>query len=132
VAFPVSIKGVIAIGGRIPLLRNERQEWELPGGRLETGEQPIDCVAREIREELAIDVEPLRALDSWLYRVRPDRDVLIVTYGCRSLAAAAARHSHEHNALSLFAAAEIAGLAMPDGYKRSIQAWLAEIARTGE
>ncbi len=64
--------------------------------------------------------------------MRPDREVLIVTYGCRSLAAAAARHSHEHNALGLFSAAEIAGLAMPDGYKRSIQTWIAEIGRTGE
>lgn len=31
--------------------------WEFPGGKLETGESYQDCVRREIREELAIEVE---------------------------------------------------------------------------
>ena len=33
------------------LLRNERDEWELPGGKLELGKDPVACVAREIAEE---------------------------------------------------------------------------------
>jgi 8-oxo-dGTP pyrophosphatase MutT (NUDIX family) len=38
--FPVSIKGVLVEAGRVVLLENERDEWELPGGRLEPGEPP--------------------------------------------------------------------------------------------
>ena len=38
-------------GGNVLLLRNERDEWELPGGKLELGEDPADCVVREIGEE---------------------------------------------------------------------------------
>ena len=38
-------------GGKVLLLRNERDEWELPGGKLEVGEDPADCVVREITEE---------------------------------------------------------------------------------
>jgi ADP-ribose pyrophosphatase YjhB (NUDIX family) len=36
--FPVSVKGVVVQGGKVLLLRNERDEWELPGGKLEVGE----------------------------------------------------------------------------------------------
>jgi 8-oxo-dGTP pyrophosphatase MutT (NUDIX family) len=43
-AFPVSVKGVAVQGGRVLLLRNERDEWELPGGKLEVGEDPAACV----------------------------------------------------------------------------------------
>ena len=41
---------------RAILLRNERDEWELPGGKLDADESPTDCCAREIHEELALDV----------------------------------------------------------------------------
>jgi len=50
VCYPVSVKGVIVRAGRVLLLRNERNEWELPGGRLEAGETPAQCVVREIGE----------------------------------------------------------------------------------
>ncbi len=50
--FPVSVKGVVIRDGRVLLLRNERDEWELPGGKLELGEDPESCVAREITEEV--------------------------------------------------------------------------------
>jgi len=31
----VSVKGVLIIDGGVVLLRNERDEWELPGGRVD-------------------------------------------------------------------------------------------------
>ena len=48
--FPVSVKGVVLHAERVVLLKNEREEWELPGGKLELGESPEDCVTREIYE----------------------------------------------------------------------------------
>ena len=38
--FPVSVKGIVRIEGRFVLLLNDRDEWELPGGKLELGETP--------------------------------------------------------------------------------------------
>jgi 8-oxo-dGTP pyrophosphatase MutT (NUDIX family) len=34
-----------------------KSEWDLPGGVVDPSESPADCVAREIREELGIDIE---------------------------------------------------------------------------
>ncbi|MFD2235322.1 NUDIX domain-containing protein [Phaeospirillum tilakii] len=42
--FPVSVKGVLFSESKVVLLENERSEWELPGGKLDTGEAPSQCV----------------------------------------------------------------------------------------
>jgi mutator protein MutT len=36
--------------------------WEFPGGKREPGESVIDCLKREVHEELALRVEPVHAL----------------------------------------------------------------------
>lgn len=53
--FPVSVKGVVVSLGRVLLLRNDRDEWELPGGRIEPGETPEQFVVREIAEGNALE-----------------------------------------------------------------------------
>lgn len=118
--FPVSIKGVVFLDGKVALLKNDRGEWELPGGKLEPDEQPEECVAREIAEELAIEVDVGPLLDSWVYRIAPGVNVLIVTYACVAKEGARARCSSEHKELGLFGPQAVPGLTMPAGYKSSI------------
>jgi 8-oxo-dGTP pyrophosphatase MutT (NUDIX family) len=125
--FPVSVKGVAIQDGRVLLLENERLEWELPGGKLELGEDPVDCVAREISEEAGWDVRVGPILDCWQYHISEGRDVVIVTYGCHVETLAAPVVSSEHKRAGLFTRDEVPGLVMPDGYKRSVAAWLAHL-----
>jgi 8-oxo-dGTP pyrophosphatase MutT (NUDIX family) len=122
--FPVSVKGVVAQRGRILLLRNERGEWELPGGKLELGEDPPACVAREIAEETGWQVTVGPILDCWQYHIGDGQDVVIVTYGCDLASDAPPVVSSEHSRAGLFSAAEVPLLTMPDGYKRSVTNWL--------
>jgi 8-oxo-dGTP pyrophosphatase MutT (NUDIX family) len=121
--FPVSVKGVVIRGGMAVLLRNDRDEWELPGGKLELGESPEQCVAREIAEELRLAIEPVSILDSWVYTIVPGVPVLILTYGCVETSRDEAVLSDEHRELRWFPLAENDTLRMPDGYKVSIRSW---------
>jgi 8-oxo-dGTP pyrophosphatase MutT (NUDIX family) len=125
--FPVSVKGVLVRDGRVLLLRNERQEWELPGGKLELGEEPAACVAREITEETGLPVRTGPILDAWQYHIGAGQDVLIVTYGCHAESAVPPVVSTEHDAVGFFTAAEASELNMPAGYKRSIRSWFGRL-----
>jgi mutator protein MutT len=125
---PISVKGVVVCDGAVVLLQNERDEWELPGGRIDPGETPQQCVAREIGEELGIAVEVGPMLDTWIYAVTPNAHVTIVTFGIVPMRNAVLTLSAEHKRLGRFASSEIDGLNMPSGYKASIAAWLARVS----
>lgn len=126
--FPVSVKGVVVQRGRVLLLRNERAEWELPGGKLELGEDPPACVAREIAEETGWRVTVGPVLDCWQYHIGNHQDVVIVTYGCHVATDYPPLVSSEHSRAGLFSPAEVPQLPMPSGYKRSVTTWLGLIA----
>ena len=40
--------------------------WDLPGGFLHENEHPLDALRREVREETALEIEPLEFLGFWL------------------------------------------------------------------
>ncbi|MGH3418792.1 MAG: NUDIX hydrolase [Streptosporangiaceae bacterium] len=123
------MKGVAVQEGKVLLLENERIEWELPGGKLELGEDPIDCVVREISEEASWKATAGPLLDCWQYHIGPGRDVLIVAYGVHVLSAEPPVVSNEHKRAGLFTADQVPDLTMPDGYKRSIATWFAQLER---
>ena len=126
-AFPVSVKGVAVQDGKVLPLENERNEWELPGGKLERGEDPPDCLVREISEETGWLVTAGPLLDCWQYHIREGRDVVIVTYGCHVPGSDPPVISNEHKQAGLFTPGQVLGLVMPDGYKRSVAAWVARL-----
>jgi len=54
--------GIIQRNGKILICQRKRNaryglKWEFPGGKLEAGESILDCLRRELREELSIDAE---------------------------------------------------------------------------
>lgn len=123
--FPISIKGVLLVDGKALLVRNDRSEWELPGGRLEIGETPEQALAREFEEELSIRIEALSIIDSYMFEVIPSRNVFIVAYGCRLRGEFKPALSNEHSEFGLYALADLERISLPAGYIRSIRSWSA-------
>ena len=125
------MKGVVIRDASVILLRNERDEWELPGGKLELSESPEQCLAREMAEELQLEIVPKSILDSWVYTIIPGVSVLVIAYGCVESSRNEAVLSDEHKELKWFPLAEVDSLRMPEGYKASIRSWSAHVRAVG-
>ena len=56
--YRVSIKAIIRdADGRVLLLQEKDNTWELPGGGMEHGETPTDALARELAEETGYSMD---------------------------------------------------------------------------
>lgn len=42
-------------------------KWEFPGGKIEEGENVIECIKREIKEEINIEIEVVKQLSNSIY-----------------------------------------------------------------
>ena len=51
--YPTSVKGVLLVDHQVLLVKNSRDEWELPGGRIDEGEEHSQTLSREFAEELS-------------------------------------------------------------------------------
>lgn len=117
----VSLKGVVLAEGRVLLARNHRDEWELPGGRAEVGENPEAAVAREIAEETGISVWVGPRVHIEDFEVLSGRWVVIEAFSCAPRGPLGAGLSDEHVEVAWF---ELACLpdALPAVYRRAILA----------
>lgn len=61
--------------------------WEFPGGKVDSGESPSEALCREIREELAVEVQILEIFEVVFHRYDWG-PVLILAYSCRLLSKA--------------------------------------------
>ena len=82
------VAGLIVGADRRVLITQRRADqplplqWELPGGKVEPGEAPVDALARELREELGVRVVVGRIWDV-LFHPYPAFDLVMLVYACR-------------------------------------------------
>ena len=61
---------------------NQEFKWEFPGGKMEDRESPEECLIREIKEELGLDIEVLDTFD-FVYHEYPTIKILLLAYKCK-------------------------------------------------
>lgn len=65
---------------------NNKEYWDLPGGKVKFGESPFDTLKREVKEEVGLEVEISRSLDMyWFFGVIDKFQVVCYTFLCRPL-----------------------------------------------
>ena len=116
--FPVTVKAIVPLGGKLLLLRRHSGKWDLPGGKLAADEDIEDCLIRECREEVGFAPRPERLVAVRVRRRKSKPDPLVCFFLCRPEAASrAVSLSGEHLAWGSFAGTEIAALKMPAVYR---------------
>lgn len=59
-------------------------KWEFPGGKIEPNETAEDCLIREIKEELNIEVEIIKALPANIHAY-PKVTIELIPFICRHI-----------------------------------------------
>lgn len=83
----VAVSGIVTDPrGRVLLVKGDRRGWEPPGGQVELGEDLVEALEREIREESGVRVEVSRLVGVYSNLGRPDRGLaeqINFVFSCR-------------------------------------------------
>lgn len=115
--------------GRAVLIAQRRRppelagRWELPGGKVMPGESESAALARELGEELGLDVDAIRVGERLGGDVVLDSGLTLRAY--RVSLARGEPHPHDHQALRWVTAVQLADV----DWVPADRAWLGELSR---
>lgn len=121
------VVAALLVDGEGKLLMQQRAEgkhhaglWEFPGGKVEPDESPEAALARELTEELAIEVTP-DALDPSAFASvsHGSRHLLLLLYRCASWQGTP--RAIDAAAVGWFDPTELDGLPMPPGDRMLVE-----------
>ena len=118
--FPISIKAIIIDKNRVLCLKNERNEWDFPGGKINFNEDVKDCLMREVKEETNLSINNLNILKPLNLKFN-DISVIVLLYSAAISCESPIIISHEHSEYNFFSKSEIKNLNMPLNYKDLIE-----------
>ena len=118
--FPVSVKAIIIDDNRVLCLKNERGEWDIPGGKIDFNEDIEECLKREVKEEVNLKIKNLNILKPFNWKFN-DVPVLVLVYTAEISCESPINVSYEHSEYNFFSKAEIKNLNMPQDYKNFIE-----------
>ena len=117
--FPVSIKAIVIDNNKVLCLKNERNEWDFPGGKINFNEDVEQCLKREVKEETNLDIKNLKILKPFSLNFN-DVSVFIVVYSAEISCDSSILVSYEHSEYKFFSKSEIKNLNMQQNFKNLI------------
>jgi 8-oxo-dGTP diphosphatase len=131
----LAVSAAILRDGKVLVVRRARDPalklYTLPGGAVEVGETLAEAVKREVREETALEVEPValageREVIARDREGRVKRHFVILSFACRWLAGEPALNEELDDARWL-EPAELAGLSTTEGLAEIVAAAIARL-----
>lgn len=130
-----TVKGVLKRGNNILFVKDIKGVWELPGGKIDFGENPKDTLKREFKEELGWnDIKIGKIINIWDFTSHVD-DIdyhfVVLVYECFS-DEEDITHCDECTEYKWIPISEVDNLNMRDGYKNAIKEFAAKLGRSAE
>ena len=118
--FPISIKAIIIDDNRVLCLKNERNEWDFAGGKINFNEDVEESLIREVKEETNLNVKNIIILKPLNLNFN-DVSVFVLLYKAEVSCHSPILISYEHSEYNFFSKSEIKNLNMPQDYKNLIE-----------
>lgn len=88
-SFPILVTAaIIEKDGQFLLTQRPKDKhnglrWEFPGGKLNFGEDPRDCLVREIKEELGINIEAKEIMEYSSHVYGEEKHIVLLAFHCK-------------------------------------------------
>ncbi len=125
--FPVSVKSIIFDDKRVLLIKNQRDEWDLPGGKIEKKEDVIETLVREVKEELNISIGDFSVFQAKKYLFRK-QEIIVITYCSKITNHTPIRISFENMEYNFFDLNELSGLKLTPWAKNNLEEFTKKIS----
>lgn len=89
--FRIAVKSFIIDNNRLLLIKRRDDDihfpgaWEIPGGRLELGEDPFEGLKRETKEETGLDIDILNPLKIDHFTRQDSQKITMIIFLCKPL-----------------------------------------------
>ncbi len=89
--FRVAVKGFIVNNGKLFVMKRAKDDvqspniWEIPGGRLDPGEDPIIGLQREVREETGLYIKVIRPMTVRHFTRKDGQVITMLVFLCKPI-----------------------------------------------